>query len=102
MEISDSTQIIINISYLVALIGLIWKIATLHTKMKSDIEQNKESLKNSCKSNKETYERLERKVDRVDNINLELQIDVAKIQTSIVGIEKGIIEIKDMIKQRVV
>ena len=101
MILTESTQIVLNIGYVLALIGVIWKIATDHNKTRHDIEHLKKEkeehkeehkdikkvmdiyqeaihdlkteLKTSLKSNELQFKMIETKLDQTQTMILSMQ-----------------------------
>jgi cell division protein FtsB len=96
MIISDNTQIVLNVSYIIGLVAFVWRIATNQSKMKNDIHENKRLNKELKAENKE----LTRKIETVENDHVDVKIDMAKINTKLEGIDIGITEIKMMLQKK--
>jgi peptidoglycan hydrolase CwlO-like protein len=94
MVISDSTQIVLNVGYVVALILFVWKVATDQSRMKNNIRENKRENKDL----KDKLESLSSRVDSVESDHVEVKINMAKIDAKLEGIEQGILELKGMFK----
>ncbi len=89
MIISDSTQIVINIGYVIALIAFIWKVASDQSKMKNEIKENRSDIN-----------RHELKIESIDKENIDLKVTQAKIDTKLEGIEVNVLEIKSILKEK--
>jgi hypothetical protein len=96
MIISDNTQIVLNISYIVGLIAFVWRIATNQSRMKNDINDNKRLNLELKEENKI----LTRKIETVESDHVDVKIDMAKINTKLEGIDIGITEIKMMLQKK--
>jgi len=94
MVISESTQIAINISYAIALLVFIWKVATEHSKTKNAIK----NLEEEKKEHKETHDEIKHQMNQYNVSIQELRFDLhtnnmqfKSVEAKLEGIQTSIV-----------
>ena len=113
MILSESTQIAVNLGYLLGMIGIVWKIAVDHSKTKHEIknlkdkqEEIKEHHKKECSNHKDEHIEIKQSMNiyqgalqevrfdlHANNMQFKtLEVKLEGIQTSIVHLQSEILE----------
>ena len=92
--LTESTQIVWNVGYVLALIGVIWKVATDHTKTKNSIKK----LEEEKQEHKETHEEIKCQMNQYNGSIQELRFDLhtnnmqfKSVEAKLEGIQTSIV-----------
>ena len=92
--LTESTQIILNIGYVLALGGVIWKMATEHSKTKNAIK----NLEEEKKEHKETHDEIKHQMNQYNGSIQELRFDLhtnnmqfKSVEAKLEGIQTSIV-----------
>ena len=100
MALSENTKVVLTLTntalIVLAVIGFVWGAASFTKEIEKDIEINKISIKSNTSGIDLNKKNIENNEDDIDDI----QIDIAKIYTELVGVTDRQIRMLDILENR--